>query len=380
LLKMGRYQEACDAYRGELSYALFSNLEANAEVLSLLRPFFPKGWAFLPGGVDGDDGSYLANDAALALSRVGEGDQSLAAYGAALAADVRAAKWNELCSGLSNICGTLDEQNRLALAQRFREWNLDLAVLIADRGQVFRLRLDLFAQLAKSGKWDAAQAMWDLLDPMGRHWNRAVYRPGYAEFWYATFRFWRGDLSEELLSQAERLAKAGKDRALIRHLHWLRGEWHMERGEWELAAESLREAVSMARAVGRTGASAETLLALARFRLGELDDPRREAEQLASATPVSHRRLSELWLAIRDSEQAKKHALAAYKRAWADGEPYVRRYELNKARALLETLGVEIPDLPAYDPAREEKFPWEDDVVAAIAKLRAEKEAEGDGG
>lgn len=154
----------------------------------------------------------------------------------------------------------------------------------------------------------------------------------------------------------------------------------MERGEWELAAESLREAVSMARAVGRTGASAETLLALARFRLGELDDPRREAEQLASATPVSHRRLSELWLAIRDSEQAKKHALAAYKRAWADGEPYVRRYELNKARALLETLGVEIPDLPAYDPAREEKFPWEDDVVAAIAKLRAEKEAEGDGG
>jgi hypothetical protein len=46
---------------------------------------------------------------------------------------------------------------------------------------------------------------------------------------------------------------------------------------------------------------------------------------------------------------------------------------LNKARALLERLGVEIPQLPPHDPAKDEKFPWEDDVVAAIEKLRREK-------
>jgi hypothetical protein len=40
LLKMGRYQEAFDAYRGDLSIALLINLEASAESLSLLRPFF----------------------------------------------------------------------------------------------------------------------------------------------------------------------------------------------------------------------------------------------------------------------------------------------------------------------------------------------------
>ncbi|GAG22707.1 unnamed protein product, partial [marine sediment metagenome] len=28
-----------------------------------------------------------------------------------------------------------------------------------------------------------------------------------------------------------------------------------------------------------------------------------------------------------------------------------------------------------YDPAKDEKFPWEDDLAAAIEKLRAEKEA-----
>ena len=46
--------------------------------------------------------------------------------------------------------------------------------------------------------------------------------------------------------------------------------------------------------------------------------------------------------------------------------PYVHRYELNKARALLEKLGVTIPNLPPYDPAKDEKLPWEDDVAAAI--------------
>ena len=49
---------------------------------------------------------------------------------------------------------------------------------------------------------------------------------------------------------------------------------------------------------------------------------------------------------------------------------------MNKARDLLERLGVAIPDLPPYDPDKDEKLPWEDEVAAAIEKLRAEKEAE----
>ena len=99
-----------------------------------------------------------------------------------------------------------------------------------------------------------------------------------------------------------------------------------------------------------------------------------EADQLANARQRSHLALAELWRVIGDHEQAKKHALAAYTWAWADGEPYVRRCELSKARALLEKLGAEVPTLPPYDPAKDEKLPWEDEVAAAIEKLRAEKE------
>jgi tetratricopeptide (TPR) repeat protein len=375
LLKMGRYQPAYDVYRGDLSNALLFNLEAHPEILSLLRPFFPEGWATLPKAVGEHGASYLGTVAAIALDRVGQSEASLAAYGAALAVYLRRADWANACSTMRNISGNLFAQNRLAREDRWLLLSLTLTIL-SDNKDLFIARLFRFQQLARIGQWADAKAIRDLLDTMGRNWLRATYRPGGLEHAYALFHFWQGDLSEEHLAQAEQLAKPGKNRSVIRSIHGLRGEWHLERGEWALAAESLREAVSMARAVGQADAAAEAQLALARFHLDQLAEPRREAEQLANAKQPFHRALGDLWLAIGDREQAKKHALEAYKWAWADGEPYVHRYELNKAHALLEKLGAEIPRLPPYDPAKDEKLPWEDNVAAAIEKLRAKKEAE----
>lgn len=90
---------------------------------------------------------------------------------------------------------------------------------------------------------------------------------------------------------------------------------------------------------------------------------------------MSSAHLAQLWLALGDPAQAKHHALAAYKWARADGEPYVRRYELTKTTELLQKMNVPVPKLPRYDPAKAEKLPWEDEVRAAIEKLRAKKKA-----
>jgi hypothetical protein len=207
--------------------------------------------------------------------------------------------------------------------------------------------------------------------------GRGKYRRGEAETEFVEFYFFQGKLGEELLGFTEEIAQEGGGRSSIRKLHRLRGVWHLERGEWALAAANLQGAVRMAREVGKADADSEAGLALAKFHLGQLPDSRYQAEQLSRSrvTRVSHRTLAELWLVIGDSEQAKKHALAAYEWAWADGEPYVHRYELNKACSVMEQLGVEIPRLPPYDPTKDEKLPWEDKVEAAIAKLRLEKEA-----
>lgn len=172
------------------------------------------------------------------------------------------------------------------------------------------------------------------------------------------------------------MAAQGKDRTTIRSLHRLRGDWRLTQGEWALAAASYQEAVRLARDTRSViDAGSETGLALAKHHLGQLANPREEAERLAQLHDPAHRFLAQLWLAIGDAEKAKHHALAAYKDCWADGEPYVHRYELTQTAELLRQMYVPIPNLPPYDPAKDEKLPWEAEVRAAIEKLRAEKEA-----
>lgn len=376
LLQMERYQQAYDAYQSDLNHALIINLEAYAEALSLLRPFFPQGWAILPDSVDERHASWLVSMGAGLLYYTGELEEALIAYGTALLADIQQENWIGIRSELSNIANTLSKQRRFAKEEHYQRLALDVATLIDDDEALFRVRLNLFEVLVELGQWETAEAMWQLLDPMGRDWQRMIYRSGDAEEWYARFRFWQGDLQEEHLAQAEQLAKAGRNRLTIRDIHRLRGQWQLEQGHWALAADSLHEAVLMAREIGKSDATAETLLAIARFHLNQLPDPRHEAEQLAKARNPFHHSLAELWLLIGDNEQAEKHALAAYKLAWADGEPYVYRYYLNKACVLLEKLNVAIPTLPPYDPAKDKKLPWDDKVLAAIEKLRAKKEAE----
>jgi len=373
LLKMGRYQQAYDAYNGDLAIALFFNAEAYAEVLSLLRAFFPERWIVIPDTLEKHDALTLAEGAAIALSEVNQPEESLAVYGAALVGRLQRADWEQANTILYNMSKTFHEQNDLAKAERYCQLGLDLAILTGDKTTIFILCRLRFEQLATRAQWESARAMWGTLDPMGRNWPRGRYRPGGAELSYAQFRFWQGDLKERHLAHAEQLARTGKNRRALRELHGLRGEWRLEHGKWELAAESFREAVAMAHAVENSDTKAETQLAFARFQLGQLSDPRREVEQLANGRSPSHRALGELWLAIGDHEQAKKHALEAYEWAWADGEPYVHRYELNKAIALLEKLGLEIPKLDPYDPTKDGRLPWEDELAATIARLRARR-------
>jgi hypothetical protein len=375
LLRMGRYEQAYDNFMGDFADALYDNLEAHSEALSLLRQFFPQGWASFPLGLHAARIANLANHVGIALSRIGESNEALTAYSNCLWIHIEHNRLIEAQSVLANIGGTFCDLNHLAKAENYDRLVLEIATLIEDDGSIFRARLHRFGLLAQLGKYEDAEAMWQLLDAMGRDWSRHDYSQDTAKFWYALWRFYQGKLLEEDLAAAEQLVKTEQNRFFIRYLHLIRGEWQLDRGNWERAAVSLQEAVRMAREIGENDAVSETLLAIARFHLNQLLDPRYEAEQLAGANRIFPLGLAELWLQIGNVEQAGKYALEAYKWAWADGEPYVHRYELNQACSLLERLGLPVPALPSYDPAKDEKLPWEDELAAAIEKLRAKVKA-----
>lgn len=376
LLKLGRYQQAADAYRGVFSHALLLNLEAYVEALALLRHFFPAAWDQLPKDVDTSDASYLANDAAIALGYCGELQTAMDAYGAALRVDLEMEDWIAVGIDLRNISASLAERGLLAKALRVNRLALDLATVVEDDEAVYICCVFQFAFQSRNGQWQEAEATWRLLDPMGRDWSRAVYRQGTAEDQFAKSQFWQGTLQEDHLTAAATLAEKDGNRTTLRDLHRLRGSWRLEQGEWTLAAASFDQARTMARERRLVDEDSETGLAVAKFHLHQLTDAdaRSEAERLAQLRQPAHRYLALFWQAIGDLDQAKHHALAAYKWAWGDGEPYVERYELTKTIELLNELGVPVPELPPYDPAKDEPFPWEAEVRAAIEKIRAAKE------
>lgn len=369
LLKMGRYQQAVDAYRADLASGLLFNLNANAEVLMLLRPFFRHGWARPPEQVDEGIGSYLLSQAGVALSQMGASKEALRAEAAAIGVLLRLKDWGALFTLLRNLSVDLrmGQRDRCTLAA------LDLAEAMDRREEIFNGLRFRFRCLSEIGRHSEAEVLWQRLDPMGRSWARRAYRPGSAEWDYARFRFRQGTLEEKMLDDAELLAKRGKNYFGVRELHYLRGLWRAERGDWEYAADSFGAAAELDRKAGHYNASTAAFLALAKFQIGQLPDAQMEAEHLSKAKTVAHQPLAELWFAIGDSDKAKQYALQAYQEAWADGEPYVKRWDLNKAKALLAKLGEAAPVLPPYDPAKDGKYPFEDEVNAAIEELRASK-------
>ena len=205
--------------------------------------------------------------------------------------------------------------------------------------------------------------------------GRTIYRPGDAELALAWFQFWQDELSESDLAKVESIAEAGTNRAALRQVHFLRGELRLALGDWTGANISFFEAVRMAREVGKEDSFSETRLALSKLRMRQLSDVVTEASFLSRLRDPAHRALAEFWLAIGDRKMAEKHALKAYEKAWADGEPYVFRFELNRAETLLKELDTPIPDLIPYDPAKDPTEPWEGEVENAIDKLRLDEAA-----
>jgi tetratricopeptide (TPR) repeat protein len=315
----------------------------------------------------------LANCAANLLINLSHNNEALEAYTASLRVSLQEKIWPYAINTLHNMQAAVLDQNKPAQSQRVAGFALELATITRDDESTFPILVDMFIEHSCFGQWAEADAMWSHISSVDPHILRNDRRPGRVEKAYALHQFFRGSMLEEHLVKAERIAEKGNGRATIRSLQELRGNWQAEKGEWSEAAENFKGAVRLARERGILNTAAETGLALAKQHLGQLIDAQVEAERLSLSREPSHRPLAQLWLALNEHDKAKEHALAAYKEAWADGEPYVHRYELNKATELLHQLGVPIPDLPPYDPDKDEAFPWEADVRAAIEKLRAEK-------
>lgn len=367
LFQMGKMEEARSfVLKNTFLQALNHRFEAHNVILEIIRPFFSSGWNEMPDHLKKKGGITLAKIAAISLRRIGAlqdaFDISQTALRIILKQNIKRGSYS-LCSQLLNIASTVGEQNHLAQENRL----LCLARDAASGNDLTAFWLARFRQLSRLASWsDALTVLARLTDKELHPETRAV-----AAHHYAVHLYLRGELTEEALAEAEELNRSEKSALGNRNLCALRGSWQLENNNFESAKQSLHDAVVLAHKAGKIDRRSEICLAIAKHNLKELPEPSQMAEQfMYDLEEPCYLALAELWFAIGDHEQAQKHAISAYKWAWADGEPYVRRYELNKSRDLLNKLGAEIPKLPPYDPAKDKKHPWEDEVIAAIEKLQ----------
>jgi hypothetical protein len=371
LLRMGNYGAAADAYRGDLALALLFNFDGREEILALLQPFFPDGWNQDTVPLDDQTRNYVVNTAALALADRFP-DLAGQLYERMITVCLRMSDERGILAAMGNLADRSFDAIHFAEAARLYALARDIAEASQDADGIFRARLDLYSCATRLGDHAAAEQLWREISGIKRPSNRAIYRPGDAECWHVSYLLSRGKLTEEILVQAEIVTRDGHSRRFVKSLHELRGEWHLRRGELSSATEQLGHAVRMAREAGGDDVFCAALLALARLRARERFDARSEAERLSKAGPRSTA-VAELWRELGDRDRAVDHALLAHEWCVGDGEPFVFRHQLDRARALLTELGAPLPEVPKYDPAKAKIYPWEKDVRAFIEKVKAER-------
>lgn len=368
LLKMDELQRACNAYIGVICDVLDHNLEAYPEALAIQRPFFSKGWNHIPDAVFEADGLHLALHAARALTETGQREHALALGNAAVELALRADNLWEVERQLISIANAVG-WSRIAKIYRVVSRAHAIALVLGSNLKIFLRTLDFLLINTTIGRFDEADALYTTLNSMGRNWPENAYRQGGVELRYAELQFAKNALDDSVLREAEKAAALGRDRSIIESLHDLRAKWHLKRGEWTPAEASLSEVIRMRREVGSPSDTSEVLLALAKFHLsGDQAAALARAEELASSKASGKLELAQLWLALEERKRAESCATEAYAKAWGDGEPYVDRYDLDQARAILNTLGASVPVLPAYDFAEDHSFPWEADLDLAIER------------
>ena len=373
LTRIGKFDRALGVL-DELFGALSYNLMANDESQRLLRPFFPQGWDGSVTVSNATDVSRILNYASLTLDKINPvvAHRLLTRW---LGQSVSEEFVIATAVALINSSIMLRRLGKPSGAALCSELALDLAEASGDAERIFLALLFSYSSESTLGASDRADALWARLDPMGRNWSRRGYRNGTAEYERAADLYYRGALTEALLVEVETLCRKGRNRHNLCNCLSLRGQWHLSRDEPDLAIGPFNETLRLYREAGQEGREDEVWLALARLRAGYPVDAHAVAKRLDNKSgKIPTLAIVELWCDLGELERASAAALCAHKYACGDGEPYVHRYNLDRADALLRKLGKTPPEVPKHDPENDEVFDWEDEVRALIKKTREERE------
>ncbi|MBL4659088.1 MAG: DUF4062 domain-containing protein [Alcanivoracaceae bacterium] len=374
LLQMENYDQAYDVFQDDLAGVLRDNLGDDTEVLNLLQPFFNKGWNNMPiSSLQKNKRSSLRNDTANSLNNIANYKDSYSLLKKVLQSQIEDNNYLSVSIALNNISISFSMQKKLAKAVIYNNLAIEIVVDLDNKSWLYWYRTIRYLYLVSMGSWTESEQLFK--EQMNSYRVGYNIRPGRIEFYNARHHYYRHTLTEEHLKKVELIAGQHNQYAVKNDITNLRGDWYYQKKQYQKAMDCFNEVIRRKNEVGSNANYEEIKLSLAKHQLNELVSPHEEAQRL-SKTSDNYLGLARLWVAIGDNKKAGKYALAAYKQAWSDGEPYVFRYSLNQATAILKKLQVAIPQLAPYDKCKKKIESWEQEVFVALEKLKAVKKEE----
>jgi hypothetical protein len=350
-----------------------SCLGAYSLTVELLMPLFHGGRDALPNLASASDQSYILSSLAISVGELGRKDEALRLCAIALKIDLAEKHWTETGARLLNIAIDAEILGRRAESATALSLALELAEAADDGDRVTRAICDQAVDAISQGRFADGERLLGDFDARSLP-HIAVYRPGEAEYWSCVSQFSQRKLAEADWRHGYELAVRHRNVSSQYLFFALRCEWLLTQDQAGSALDAIDEALKIVNRLGTPKPGYHDRRAWALAKLGRAADARAEL-----ANGEQRRYAAEAWLILGDRDQARTCALNAYRWAWGEGPPYIMWYDLERSRALLRELGEPEPQLPPFDASKVKPIPYEAEIRAAIAKLKAEKAAKGSG-
>lgn len=374
LVESGLMNDACELYQGRFSDVLLYQLGAYTTIVEMVTPLFPGGFAMLPALARPESQGYIANNLALAFLNLSEYAHAQVLLGAAIGHDLQAHNASGLDGSLSNYGSSLlTEGRRLAAAERVFLLEQELAVANADKEDWDETQRELMGLYSLTGDWNAGETAYAALlaSPL------EIKRGRFVLILAARLRFGQGKDPAALLAEVLAEVRSSPYPRVEREAQQLWGEVALAHNDLALAEEAWQAAYAIAQQQSQPLGPYLADLARLRARQGNVSLARELiVEAVAQGGLGVELAAAEVYLAMGNATEAMRHALPAYKEAWADGPPYALALELGRARAALKALGMPEPNLPPFDLAKVPPVPYEAEIRAFIEELRKEREQE----
>lgn len=373
-IQAARFDDASRFFIRGLGDTLLYSIEEYHEAIALLKPLFTNGFNAPHQTKSADLQTSLICSAGTALYGVGRIFEAGEAFTAALRIDIAQGNYIAIALELYYVAVTENALSHIAQALATSRIACAIAESIDDQELLSRGHYNLMRIYADTGFMEPAELHYQAFRRLPMPTSRGVYRAGSIEESLCWLRLWQGLLNAELVDLTEATASVDNNRFLLRSVAQLRGELELFNGNALSAIPEFERAIEMGQTVGIPTGVPEGRLALAKALIGELQQAAGICDRLQDLANPPHLELAETYLELRATEEARKHALAAYSRAWADGPQYSRWWELRRCRAVLKAVGEPEPKLPAYDPSTSEPVPYETEIRALIEKIRREND------